>query len=70
MRSNYMTNTFLIYHFRSPIVWEQRKKNRWKTLPMVMCEALEEGYTNYTSSKGSVKEKILDKEVCWLNLYP
>ena len=56
-----------IYLYRSPIVWEQRKKNRWKALPMVMCEALEEGYDNYSTGKGSVKEKILDKEVSFIH---
>ena len=49
---------------RSQTVWEQRnKKNRWKALPLAMCEALEEGYANYQNKKGAVKEKILDKEV-------
>lgn len=33
---------------------------------MVMCEALEEGYDNYTTGKGSVKEKVLDKEVSFV----
>lgn len=34
---------------------------------MVMCEALEEGYDNYSTGKGSVKEKILDKEVSFIH---
>lgn len=50
---------------KSPIVWEQHKKNRWKTLPGRMCEALEEGYTRMQARKSNVasKEKILEMEV-------
>eukprot|EP00111_Clytia_hemisphaerica_P024656 TCONS_00072678-protein len=55
---------------QSKTVWEQRKKkNRWKALPLAMCEALEEGYLNYQNRKGAVKEKVLDKEVDYEKMF-
>ena len=59
-------NKFIYFvSYRSNIVWEQYKKNRWKTLTFRMCEALEEGYEKAQQGRRSVsgKEKVLDMEV-------
>ena len=54
---------FLFIFCRSEIVWEQKKKSRWKTLPGKMCDALEEGYLKTQGRKNISKEKILEMEV-------
>ena len=60
-----ITYLLLFLFCRSNIVWEQYKKNRWKTMTFRLCEALEEGYEKVQQGRRSVagKEKVLDMEV-------